>query len=179
MQKLKISAPDSAQVVKFLSGGNQQKVVLAKWIGMNLNVFIFDEPTRGIDIGAKEEIRNLIRGLAREKKKVILISSEIPDPGNVESDEHVIDIFKEIILVQHNIVLRYKVRCRTGEDLEHVGCCNDFITKSKIIFRRICEFAPFLDPVDFQGHIAIDDERRLLGEFDPAYEMQGDLIMFH
>jgi ribose transport system ATP-binding protein len=79
MQKLKISAPDSAQVVKFLSGGNQQKVVLAKWIGMNLNVFIFDEPTRGIDIGAKEEIRNLIRGLAREKKKVILISSEIPE----------------------------------------------------------------------------------------------------
>jgi ABC-type sugar transport system ATPase subunit len=46
---------------------------------MNLNVFIFDEPTRGIDIGAKEEIRNLIRGLAREKKKVILISSEIPE----------------------------------------------------------------------------------------------------
>ncbi len=79
MNKLKIAAPDSGQTVKFLSGGNQQKVVLAKWIGMNLKVFIFDEPTRGIDVGAKEEIRNLIRGLASEKKAIILISSEIPE----------------------------------------------------------------------------------------------------
>jgi ribose transport system ATP-binding protein len=79
MNKLKIAAPDSGQTVKYLSGGNQQKVVLAKWIGMNLKVFIFDEPTRGIDVGAKEEIRNLIRGLASEKKAIILISSEIPE----------------------------------------------------------------------------------------------------
>jgi ribose transport system ATP-binding protein len=79
MKKLRIIASDSGQTVKYLSGGNQQKVVLAKWIGMNLRVFIFDEPTRGIDVGAKEEIRNLIRDLARDKKSIIFISSEIPE----------------------------------------------------------------------------------------------------
>ena len=79
MGKLRIAAPDSGQYVKYLSGGNQQKVVLAKWIGMSLRVFIFDEPTRGIDIGAKEEIRALIRALVTEGKIIILISSEIPE----------------------------------------------------------------------------------------------------
>jgi ribose transport system ATP-binding protein len=79
MGKLRIAAPNSSQSVKFLSGGNQQKVVLAKWIGMSLRVFIFDEPTRGIDIGAKEEIRALIRNLVKEGKIIILISSEIPE----------------------------------------------------------------------------------------------------
>jgi len=79
MGKLRIAAPNANQFVKFLSGGNQQKVVLAKWLGMNLKVFIFDEPTRGIDIGAKEEIRSLIRGLAAEGKAIVLISSEIPE----------------------------------------------------------------------------------------------------
>jgi ribose transport system ATP-binding protein len=76
---LKIATPHVNQFVKFLSGGNQQKVVLAKWLGMNLKVFIFDEPTRGIDVGAKEEIRALIRALAAEGKAIILISSEIPE----------------------------------------------------------------------------------------------------
>jgi ribose transport system ATP-binding protein len=76
---LKIATPNVNQFVRYLSGGNQQKVVLAKWLGMNLKVFIFDEPTRGIDVGAKEEIRAMIRGLAAEGKAIILISSEIPE----------------------------------------------------------------------------------------------------
>lgn len=79
MDKLKVVAPNARQYVKFLSGGNQQKVVLARWIGMKLDVFIFDEPTRGIDVGAKEEIRNLIRSIAEEDKIVIFISSEISE----------------------------------------------------------------------------------------------------
>jgi ribose transport system ATP-binding protein len=77
--KLRIVTPSLRQQVKYLSGGNQQKVVLAKWLGMKLKVFIFDEPTRGIDVGAKEEIRGLIKSLAREGKSVIMISSEIPE----------------------------------------------------------------------------------------------------
>jgi ribose transport system ATP-binding protein len=77
--KLRIVTPSLRQQVKFLSGGNQQKVVLAKWLGMKLKVFIFDEPTRGIDVGAKEEIRGLIKGLARDGNSVIMISSEIPE----------------------------------------------------------------------------------------------------
>ncbi len=79
VSKLRIVTPSLRQQVKYLSGGNQQKVVLAKWLGMKLKVFIFDEPTRGIDVGAKEEIRGLIRGLARDGKSVIMISSEIPE----------------------------------------------------------------------------------------------------
>jgi ribose transport system ATP-binding protein len=77
--KLRIATPSLRQHVKFLSGGNQQKVVLAKWLGMKLKVFIFDEPTRGIDVGAKEEIRGLIKALARDGNSVIMISSEIPE----------------------------------------------------------------------------------------------------
>jgi ribose transport system ATP-binding protein len=77
--KLRIATPHIRQYVRLLSGGNQQKVVLAKWLGMDLKVFIFDEPTRGIDIGAKEEIRGLIRTLAGEGKAIIIISSEIPE----------------------------------------------------------------------------------------------------
>lgn len=77
--KLRIVTPHMRQYVKYLSGGNQQKVVLAKWLGMQLKVFIFDEPTRGIDVGAKEEIRDLIKALAREGKSIIMISSEIPE----------------------------------------------------------------------------------------------------
>ncbi len=79
VSKLRIVTPSLRQQVKYLSGGNQQKVVLAKWLGMKLKVFIFDEPTRGIDVGAKEEIRSLIKALAREGKSVIMISSEIPE----------------------------------------------------------------------------------------------------
>jgi ribose transport system ATP-binding protein len=79
VSKLRIVTPSLRQQVKYLSGGNQQKVVLAKWLGMKLKVFIFDEPTRGIDVGAKEEIRGLIKALAREGKSVIMVSSEIPE----------------------------------------------------------------------------------------------------
>lgn len=79
VKKLNIATPTIKQRVKLLSGGNQQKVVLAKWLGIQSKVFIFDEPTRGIDVGAKEEIRNLIAMLAQEGKAVVMISSELPE----------------------------------------------------------------------------------------------------
>ncbi|PIE34794.1 D-xylose ABC transporter ATP-binding protein [candidate division KSB3 bacterium] len=79
VKKLNIATPTITQKVKLLSGGNQQKVVLAKWLGIQSKVFIFDEPTRGIDVGAKEEIRALIEMLAREGKAVVMISSELPE----------------------------------------------------------------------------------------------------
>ncbi|HID24323.1 MAG TPA: sugar ABC transporter ATP-binding protein, partial [Planctomycetaceae bacterium] len=62
-----------------LSGGNQQKVVLAKWLARRCKVLIFDEPTRGIDVGGKYEIYSLINQLAAEGKCVIMISSELPE----------------------------------------------------------------------------------------------------
>jgi ribose transport system ATP-binding protein len=67
------------QEVRFLSGGNQQKVVLAKWLGTRPQILIFDEPTRGIDVGAKAGIHDLIRKLAREGVAVLMISSELPE----------------------------------------------------------------------------------------------------
>ncbi len=78
-EKLKIKTPSIDQKVKFLSGGNQQKVVIAKWLVKDSDILIFDEPTRGIDVGAKGEIYNLLDELAEEGKSIIMISSELPE----------------------------------------------------------------------------------------------------
>jgi ribose transport system ATP-binding protein len=76
---INIRTPSIYQEVRNLSGGNQQKVVLAKWLYANANVIIFDEPTRGIDVGAKEEIYKLMVQLARQGKYILMISSEMPE----------------------------------------------------------------------------------------------------
>jgi ribose transport system ATP-binding protein len=74
---LKVSGPD--QIVGELSGGNQQKVVLAKWLARHADVILFDEPTRGIDVGAKFEIYQLMNQLAAEGKAIVMVSSELPE----------------------------------------------------------------------------------------------------
>lgn len=79
VKTLSIKTPSILQKVQFLSGGNQQKVVIAKWLNRNCDVLIFDEPTRGIDIGAKQEIYKLLNDLAQEGKVIIMISSELPE----------------------------------------------------------------------------------------------------
>jgi ABC-type sugar transport system ATPase subunit len=76
---LKIKIPHQEQQARNLSGGNQQKVVLAKWLARNCEVLIFDEPTRGIDVGAKYEIYLLMNQLAAEGKAIVMISSEMPE----------------------------------------------------------------------------------------------------
>ena len=68
-----------ATPVRSLSGGNQQKVVLSKWLLNDCDILIFDEPTRGIDVGAKSEIYKLMTQLAEEGKSIIMISSELPE----------------------------------------------------------------------------------------------------
>ena len=77
--KLDIKTPSISQLVKFLSGGNQQKVVIAKWLAHDCDIMIFDEPTRGIDVGAKSEIYKLMNELAKMGKSIIMISSELPE----------------------------------------------------------------------------------------------------
>lgn len=79
INKINIKTPSNEQLVKNLSGGNQQKVVLAKWLIKNSSILIFDEPTRGIDVGAKSEIYKLMNELIREGKSIIMISSELPE----------------------------------------------------------------------------------------------------
>lgn len=76
---LGVTTPSVFQLAMFLSGGNQQKVVLAKWFATKADIFIFDEPTRGIDVGAKEEIYRLMVELLRQKKAIIMISSDMPE----------------------------------------------------------------------------------------------------
>ncbi|WP_394551571.1 sugar ABC transporter ATP-binding protein [Agromyces sp. MMS24-JH15] len=79
VRMLRIKTPSTAQLVRNLSGGNQQKVVIAKWLAKDCDILIFDEPTRGIDVGAKEEIHALLRELADQGKAIIMISSELPE----------------------------------------------------------------------------------------------------
>ena len=79
IRRLTIRTPSQDQTVVNLSGGNQQKVVIAKWLVRNCDVLIFDEPTRGIDVGAKEEIYELIEQLSAQGKAIIVISSELPE----------------------------------------------------------------------------------------------------
>jgi ribose transport system ATP-binding protein len=74
--RLRIKTPSAENRVRNLSGGNQQKIVIAKWLATGPSVVILDEPTAGVDIGSKAEIVELIRGLAAEGKSVIVISSE-------------------------------------------------------------------------------------------------------
>jgi galactofuranose transport system ATP-binding protein len=79
MQLLNIMAPSSEQLVKNLSGGNQQKVILARWLATNPQLLVLDEPTRGIDVGAKAEIQKLILDLATEGRSIVFISSELEE----------------------------------------------------------------------------------------------------
>jgi ribose transport system ATP-binding protein len=76
---LRIRTPSVDQTARNLSGGNQQKVVIAKWLAKDCDVLVFDEPTRGIDVGAKEEIYALLNELAGQGKSIIMISSELPE----------------------------------------------------------------------------------------------------
>ena len=95
---LNIRTPSSAQEVRLLSGGNQQKIVVAKWLARDCDVLFFDEPTRGIDVGAKAEIHKLLRSLADGGKAIVMISSELP----------------EILRMSHRIVVMCEGRI-TGE----------------------------------------------------------------
>jgi monosaccharide-transporting ATPase len=89
IQLLGIVTPSAEQLVKNLSGGNQQKVILARWLATSPQVLILDEPTRGIDVGAKAEIQKLVLDLAEEGKSCVFISSEL----------------EEVLRVSHRIVV--------------------------------------------------------------------------
>jgi ribose transport system ATP-binding protein len=98
VDKLRIKTPSIHQMSKLLSGGNQQKVVIAKWLVQDCDVLIFDEPTRGIDVGAKSEIYKLLNDLASQGRAIIVISSELP----------------EVMLLSHRILVMCEGRI-TGE----------------------------------------------------------------
>ena len=86
-ERVNVKAPSIRSIVSTLSGGNQQKIVLARWLAANCDILLFDEPTRGIDVGSKEEIYRLIDNFAKAGGAAIIISSEMPELfGPVRSD---------------------------------------------------------------------------------------------
>ncbi|MCV5941823.1 ATP-binding cassette domain-containing protein, partial [Escherichia coli] len=76
---LRIKTPNLEQAALNLSGGNQQKIIIARWVCKDTDILIFDEPTRGIDVGAKLEIYELMNRLVAKGKSIIMISSELPE----------------------------------------------------------------------------------------------------
>ena len=98
VDKLRIKTPSLRQTSRLLSGGNQQKVVIAKWLVQDCEVLIFDEPTRGIDVGAKSEIYKLLNELAAQGRAIVVISSELP----------------EVLMLSHRILVMCEGRV-TGE----------------------------------------------------------------
>ena len=79
IQKLNIKTPSGKTLIQSLSGGNQQKVIIARWLANNPDILIMDEPTRGIDVGAKYEIYQIMIDLVKQGKSIIMISSEMPE----------------------------------------------------------------------------------------------------
>lgn len=108
---LSIKTPGLQQKAKNLSGGNQQKIVIGKWLTADTNILIFDEPTRGIDVGAKSEIYKLLNNLVQQGKSIIMISSELP----------------EILRMSHRIIVMCEGRI-TGE-LSNVEATQEKIMK--------------------------------------------------
>ena len=102
VQSLSIKTPGIRQRVRNLSGGNQQKVIVGKWLTADTDILIFDEPTRGIDVGAKSEIYRLLNELAQQGKAIMMISSELP----------------EILRMSHRIIVMCEGRI-TGELTAH------------------------------------------------------------
>ncbi|HTN98244.1 MAG TPA: ATP-binding cassette domain-containing protein, partial [Nordella sp.] len=106
-RRLNIRAPTVETVVGALSGGNQQKVVLAKWLSMKPEVIIFDEPTRGVDVGAKQEIYELMRDLSDTGVAILMISSDM---------EEVIGVSDRIAVMHEGRISGLLERSRFSED---------------------------------------------------------------
>jgi ribose transport system ATP-binding protein len=119
---LKIKTPSMNEKISNLSGGNQQKVVLAKWMAVNCKVLILDEPTRGIDVGAKAEIYKLITQLADEGLSIILISSEIPEILNLST--------RVLVMSQGTITKEFKKEEATQESILRYSIPKNLIVRS-------------------------------------------------
>ena len=108
-------------MVKNMSGGNQQKVVIGKWLTRETDILIFDEPTRGIDVGAKDEVYKLLNELAKQGKSIIMISSELPeilrmsDRIMVMCEGRLTGILKNKEADQ-NLIMQYATKYRKGRD---------------------------------------------------------------
>jgi len=119
---LDIKTPSVTQIVSKLSGGNQQKVVIAKWLAAKSDVFFMDEPTVGIDVGSKNEIYSLINDLAKREKSIVFVSSYMPelmsicDKIAVMKDKKITGIIERKDF-QEEIILKMAIENKT-EDID-------------------------------------------------------------
>jgi len=109
VKRLKVVASSQFSLADQLSGGNQQKVVIGKWLSKETNILLLDEPTKGVDVGAKIEIQNLIRKLASDGTSCIVVSSE------VEEIQHLCD--NVIVMNEGNVVAYLSVKEMTTQRL--------------------------------------------------------------
>ncbi len=124
IQELNIVTPSPNQLARNLSGGNQQKVVLAKWLATKSDVIIFDEPTRGIDVGAKNEIYAFMDELAKAGKAVVMISSDLPEVIGMSDRIYVMRdrrVTKEVSAedATQELIISYAIEGARGEEEEH------------------------------------------------------------
>ncbi|MEG0070238.1 MAG: ATP-binding cassette domain-containing protein, partial [Cetobacterium sp.] len=109
LKTLKLKYSSIKEHVNNLSGGNQQKVVIGKWLLTNSDIIIFDEPTRGIDVSAKEEVYKIIENLAKEGKSIIMISSEVEEIFRMSN--------RILVMSNGQIVSSYKNGCVSSEEI--------------------------------------------------------------
>ena len=122
IEQLKIRCSDAAQRVGSLSGGNQQKVVIAKWLGTNPDILILDEPTRGVDIGAKKEIYSIVNKLAESGVAILMISSELPEVIGMADRVMVMHEGKQTAILEKNEL--------TQETIMHYATGGDKVVKN-------------------------------------------------
>jgi ribose transport system ATP-binding protein len=113
VNKLSVVAQDKSQKIEELSGGNQQKVIIGRWLIDDSDVYIFDEPTKGVDIGAREQIYELIIELAERGKCIIMISSDMPellsmsDRIGVMRNGRLVDIVQNKDIEEEDMIRRF------------------------------------------------------------------------
>ena len=112
IQRLRIKAESGRQRAGSLSGGNQQKVVIAKWLARQARVFLFDEPTRGIDVGAKAEVFGVLDELARQGAAILMVSSELPE---------IVQVADRILVMRQGRLTGELPRGSTQEDIMHLA----------------------------------------------------------
>ena len=115
IELLGIVTPSPDQLIKNLSGGNQQKVILARWLATNPKVLILDEPTRGIDVGAKTEIQKLVMQLAEDGKSCVFISSELEEVLRVSDRVAVLRDHKKVAEYPGNVEIPTLIQTMAGE----------------------------------------------------------------
>jgi ABC-type sugar transport system ATPase subunit len=112
VERLRIRASSVEQLALRLSGGNQQKVVVAKWLFRNTNILLFDEPTRGIDVGAKAEVFGVMDELARAGKALLMVSSELPE---------LLQVADRILVMRNGRMVGELPRTTTQEEIMHLA----------------------------------------------------------